>query len=114
MYNKKQPNQENFTTMCFRMRPIITCLILLLLAGCASFSQSELFRDRNLDYTREKIVNHPVPVTPAGLDTPGFAPKLQVPDTSLVYPPESPPDMTPPGFHEIIPVPALPALAHKK
>ncbi len=90
-------------------RALFSLLLLMALVGCSS----QAFRNREMDYTKTPVQKTPGLQTPKGLAAPALQPTLTIPDGPNVYPAGSPPNLTPPGYSQVIPVPPKPIKAPK-
>jgi len=99
------------TEMSLLLRSLILIIFGISLAGCSHVFKSaptHAFRNRNFDYTESSDTNLYPPQSPPGLPTPDFAPNLIIPPGQNYYPPDPNVLMTPPGFVDVYPIPALP------
>lgn len=87
-------------------RALFSLLLFMALVGCSTSSQ--MFRNREMDYTTVAVENLQGLETPPGMSAPTVTPALTIPPGQNSYPPGSPPDMTPPGFSEVTSVPVTP------
>lgn len=83
-------------------------MIALMTSGCSStfgHVKSKTFRDREMDYLRQTVVERPSLAIPEGVSLPAFAPHFELPPGPDAYPPQESVMMTPPGYEAHVPVP---------